>query len=34
MSANEKVLSRIKKLMVLAEKTGNPYEASVALRQA
>ncbi|HDC1597119.1 TPA: DUF2786 domain-containing protein [Salmonella enterica] len=34
MSASEKVLSRIKKLMALADNTGNSHEASVALRQA
>lgn len=34
MSASEKVLSRIRKLMALADNTGNPHEASVALRQA
>ncbi|EDS2952441.1 DUF2786 domain-containing protein [Salmonella enterica] len=34
MSTNEKVISRIKKLMALADNTGNPHEASVALRQA
>ncbi|EIK1792951.1 DUF2786 domain-containing protein [Salmonella enterica] len=34
MSASEKVLSRIRKLMALADNTGNSHEASVALRQA
>ncbi|ENF1342762.1 DUF2786 domain-containing protein [Salmonella enterica] len=34
MSASEKVLSRIKKLMALADNTGNVHEAAVALRQA
>ncbi|EAX1609072.1 DUF2786 domain-containing protein, partial [Salmonella enterica] len=34
MSASEKVLSRIKKLMALADNTGNAHEAAVALRQA
>lgn len=34
MSAGEKVLSRIKKLMALADNTGNSHEAAVALRQA
>lgn len=29
MSAGEKVLSRIKKLMALADNTGNPHEAAV-----
>ncbi|HGP2813862.1 TPA: DUF2786 domain-containing protein [Salmonella enterica] len=34
MSANEKMLSRIRKLMTFADKTRNPHEAAVALRQA
>ncbi|EGP9458823.1 DUF2786 domain-containing protein [Salmonella enterica] len=34
MLASEKVLSRIRKLMALADNTGNSHEASVALRQA
>ncbi|EHL4431062.1 TPA: DUF2786 domain-containing protein [Salmonella enterica] len=34
MSASEKVLSRIRKLMALADNTSNSHEASVALRQA
>ncbi|EKB8747607.1 DUF2786 domain-containing protein [Salmonella enterica] len=34
MSASEKVLSRIKKLMALADNTVNAHEAAVALRQA
>jgi len=32
--ANEKVLSRIRKLMVLADNSGNPHEGATALRQA
>ena len=34
MAVSEKVLSRIRKLMALAEKSGNPHEAAAALRQA
>ncbi|EBF4233498.1 DUF2786 domain-containing protein [Salmonella enterica] len=34
MSTNEKMLSRIRKLMTLADNTSNPHEAAVALRQA
>ena len=34
MSTNEKVFSRIRKLMALAENSGNTHEATVALRQA
>ncbi|ECE7751465.1 DUF2786 domain-containing protein [Salmonella enterica subsp. enterica serovar Ngili] len=34
MATNEKMLSRIRKLMALADNTRNPHEAAAALRQA